>query len=93
VLFRSLAFDTTGAPNARSGDGENARRMANVMSETFLAFARNGNPNNSVIPEWVQYDLETRSTMIFDVPTRMEDDPRGDERRLFSVVPYIQPGT
>jgi len=88
-----LAFDTTGAPNARSGDGENARRMANVMSETFLAFARNGNPNNSVIPEWVQYDLETRSTMIFDVPTRMEDDPRGDERRLFSVVPYIQPGT
>jgi para-nitrobenzyl esterase len=31
--------------------------------------------------------------MIFDVPSRMENDPRGDERRLFAKVPYIQPGT
>jgi len=31
--------------------------------------------------------------MILNVPARMEDDPRGVERRLFAKVPYIQPGT
>jgi len=31
--------------------------------------------------------------MIMDEPARMEDDPRGSERRLFAAIPYIQPGT
>jgi para-nitrobenzyl esterase len=31
--------------------------------------------------------------MIFDVPARMEDDPRGAERRLFAKVPFVQAGT
>lgn len=37
--------------------------------------------------------LARRRTMIFDVPPRMEDDPRGTERRLFAKVPYVQTGT
>jgi para-nitrobenzyl esterase len=28
-----------------------------------------------------------------DAPPRMEDDPRGAERRLFAAIPYVQPGT
>jgi para-nitrobenzyl esterase len=31
--------------------------------------------------------------MIFDARTRMEDDPRGAERRIFARVPYVQAGT
>jgi len=31
--------------------------------------------------------------MIMDLPPRMENDPRGDERRFFGRIPYIQPGT
>jgi para-nitrobenzyl esterase len=31
--------------------------------------------------------------MIFDVPPRVEDDPRGAERRLFAPLVYAQPGT
>jgi para-nitrobenzyl esterase len=28
-----------------------------------------------------------------NLPPRMENDPRGDERRFFGRIPYIQPGT
>jgi para-nitrobenzyl esterase len=31
--------------------------------------------------------------MIFDAVSKVVDDPRGDERRLFAQVPYVQPGT
>jgi para-nitrobenzyl esterase len=31
--------------------------------------------------------------MVFDVESKVVDDPRGGERRLFSRVPYVQPGT
>ena len=59
----------------------------------FIAFARTGNPTNRLIPRWELYGLPRRQTMIFNVPSRIEDDPRGGERRLFAKVPYVQPGT
>jgi para-nitrobenzyl esterase len=31
--------------------------------------------------------------MVFNVESRLEDDPRGAERRLFAKVPFIQQGT
>jgi len=37
--------------------------------------------------------LPRRQTMVFNVPSHLENDPRGAERRLFARVPYVQPGT
>ena len=34
-----------------------------------------------------------RATMVFNRESRVVDDPRGRERRLFGQVPYVQPGT
>jgi para-nitrobenzyl esterase len=39
------------------------------------------------------YDHALRPTMIFDTPSRIENDPRKWERELFARIPYIQPGT
>jgi para-nitrobenzyl esterase len=64
--------------------------MAALMSETWLAFARNRDPNHAGLPTWIPYDLSQRPTMRFD---RIVDDPRGQERRLIEQVPYTQPGT
>ena len=63
------------------------------MSEAFIAMAKTGNPNHPALPAWTPYDLTRRATMVFDADTRLVDDPRGAERRLFAKVPYIQPGT
>jgi len=87
-----LVFDNIDKPGA-TATGPTAQSMADQMSETFIAFARTGNPNQKLVPRWTPYTLQRRETMIFDVPSRMENDPRGDERRLFAKVPYIQPGT
>jgi para-nitrobenzyl esterase len=88
-----LAFDNTAKPGGNCGDGETARKMAAVVSETFIAFARSGNPNNPLLPEWKPYTLAKRETMVMDFPPHAENDPRGAERRIFEKVPFIQWGS
>jgi para-nitrobenzyl esterase len=76
-----------------AGTDERARRMAAAMADCFIAFAHTGNPSHPGIPKWTPYELPRRATMIFDERSRMADDPRGAERRLFSKVPFVQQGT
>lgn len=87
-----LCFDNINKPGA-TATGPQAQLMADIMSETFIAFAKTGNPNNKTIPHWDPYTMAKRQTMIFNIPPRMEDDPRGAERRIFEKVPYIQAGS
>ncbi len=89
----ALAFDNTDKPGALAGNGPEARKLAAQMSETFIAFARTGNPNNPALPAWMPYTLPSRETMIFDIASHLENDPRGRERELFAKVPFIQQGT
>jgi para-nitrobenzyl esterase len=88
-----LVFDNISQPGSLTGVNEAAQKTADQMSDTLIAFARTGSPNHAGIPEWRTYDLTHRSTMLFDAHSRVEDDPRGAERRLFAQVPYIQRGT
>ncbi|MFN4175662.1 carboxylesterase/lipase family protein [Phenylobacterium sp.] len=87
-----FVFDNVAKPGA-TAIGPGAQSMADQMSEAFLAFARTGDPNCAAIPRWEPHYLPRRPTMVFDVPSRQEDDPRGAERRFFDRVPYVQPGT
>ena len=86
-------FDNVEIAAPMTGGGPEARQLAAEMSGTLIAFARSGNPNNTAIPNWPRYTLETRPTMIWDIPSRIENDPRGEERRLIARAPYVQPGT
>ena len=88
-----LAFDNIDKQGSITGTGPEARRMAERLSESFLAFARSGDPNNRTVPKWEPYQLPRRQTLIFDSATRLADDPRGGERRLFAQVPFLQQGT
>ena len=63
------------------------------MQQALLAFARSGNPDYPGLPAWKPYTLPRRQTMVFDAESRLQDDPRGAERRLFAKVPFIQQGT
>lgn len=88
-----LAFDNTDKEGAITGNGDGARAMAAIVSEAFIAFAKTGNPNNTALPEWKPYTLPGRETMVLDLPPHLENDPRGEQRRLFEKVPFIQQGT
>jgi para-nitrobenzyl esterase len=86
-----LVFDNA-AQSRYTQDAAGAQPVADAMSEALLALARTGNPGTAARP-WPRYELERRPTMIFDLPVRLEDDPRGAERKLFAPAVYIQPGT
>jgi para-nitrobenzyl esterase len=88
-----LAFDNVVHGASMIGSGPGARAMAAAMSGMAIAFARTGNPNTPPLPLWPPYDLARRATLVFDTPSRIVSDPRGDERRLFAPVEYVQPGT
>jgi para-nitrobenzyl esterase len=88
-----LVFDNAAYGASMVGQGPAAQRMADLMSETWIAFARTGHPDTPHLPPWPRFELERRATMIFDLDPQVVDDPRGAERRLFASVPYVQPGT
>lgn len=88
-----LMFGTLTARESLTGDGEDARRVSATMQRALLAFAKAGDPNYQGLPRWEPYTLPRRATMVFDVESRLADDPRGAERQLFAKVPFIQQGT
>jgi len=88
-----LVFDNTGAEGSKTGADARARAMAARMSAALIALARHGDPNHAGLPAWSPYTLPQRQTMVFDDESGMQDDPRGEERRLYERVPFVQRGT
>ena len=70
-----------------TGKGDDRYDLAHSMSQTWINFARTGNPNVDGMPQWPAYDRESRATMIFDVPCRIENDPRKEEREAWQGRP------
>ena len=88
-----FVFDNAAIVPEKVGSGTDAHRLSGLMSDMCIAFAHTSNPATPGLPDWPTYDLHRRTTMIFDVPPYTADDPRGNQRRLFAQVPYVQPGT
>ncbi len=89
----ALVFGTLGAEGSQTGTAADARAVSKAMQDSFVAFTRAGDPNHAGLPRWPRYGLDKRATMVFDVRSRIENDPRKWQRELFARVPYIQPGT
>lgn len=75
------SFNLYRSPACGSGR-QSGRLMVDRFVASLLAFARSGNPNNPLIPDWQAYDEKRRATLIFDTETRVVDDARGDLVRL-----------
>ncbi|MGY4516430.1 carboxylesterase/lipase family protein [Lysobacter sp. HA18] len=88
-----LVFGTLDAMGSKTGTGAEARAVSNDMSDALIAFARTGSPQHARLPAWPHYSLARRETLVFDAAPRLANDPRGDERRLWDSVPFIQRGT
>ena len=68
---------------ASAGARPEAKAVEDAMSEAWIAFARTGNPNHPGLPTWPTYDAKTRSTMVFDATSRVIEDPRASERKIW----------
>jgi para-nitrobenzyl esterase len=69
------------------GDRPDKHELAAAMSNTWAAFARNGDPNHTGIPKWEPYSPANRATMLFDVPSRVEIDPYREELDAWEGIP------
>jgi|HubBroStandDraft_1064217.scaffolds.fasta_scaffold00040_32 para-nitrobenzyl esterase len=61
--------------------------MSDRLAASWVAFARTGDPNNPAIPTWKPYEPEHRLTMVFDIDTRQESDPRSEIRQFWDDKP------
>jgi para-nitrobenzyl esterase len=64
-----------------------ARRMCDTLASSLLAFAKNGDPNNSRVPHWPRFEASDRATMLFDRETRIERDPDEALRKVWLHMP------
>ncbi|MDQ0466145.1 para-nitrobenzyl esterase [Caulobacter ginsengisoli] len=76
-----LVFDNVDKARVLVGEGPAPQVLAKQMSAAWLAFARTGDPNNSLLPAWPAYDAEKRATMVFNLTSRVVDDPYAATRR------------
>lgn len=86
ALEIGFVFDNTSREPGMSGGGDGAAALAGRMSDAWISFARNGNPNTPSLAEWPAYTPENRQTMIFNARSRVVSDPDADVRRLWSTL-------
>ena len=80
-----FTFDNVDIADTSAGR-PGARQLAQLMSTSWAAFARNGNPDNPTIPHWPAYTLAERATMVLDTTCRIENDPSRDARLLWGGI-------
>jgi para-nitrobenzyl esterase len=81
-------FGTAEAAVGRVGQSPDHAPLTKMMIATWSSFARTGNPNNPLLPEWPRYDGKGRLTMKLDVVSSVERDPGGQARDLLDRLPF-----
>ncbi|MET0373031.1 MAG: carboxylesterase family protein [Rhizorhabdus sp.] len=83
-------FGTLDAPGSMSGTDAGARATRDALQGAFAGLARTGRPG---LASWTPYRLPERATLVLGETNRVESDPRRWERELWSIAPYVQPGS
>jgi len=82
ALELPFVFNTFDAPTMDrfAGTGPEADALCQAMMDSWVAFARGGDPNCDALPAWSPYGEEKRSTMILDRTRELRDAPADRER-------------
>lgn len=72
-----------------TGDSPERQLLANQMHQAWINFAWNGDPNTTDLPEWPDYDLSNRSTLIFNRESAVENDPNRIERIMWEQAAML----
>jgi len=83
----AMVFDNADKCVNYSGGSVEGLALSASMSRAWTSFARSGNPNHRGIPKWPAYNSETRSTMLFNAPCAIRQDPEGPGLRLLAEFP------
>lgn len=75
-----FVFYNTEPCAAMTGGGPEALELGARMADSWIAFARTGDPNHEGLPQWPPYDARTVPTMVFDNHCIVDQDPDGQIR-------------
>lgn len=75
-----FAFDNVKVSARLTGGGPEAMALADKLSDTWIAFARTGNPNNPKMPRWPAFNSTDRATMVMDNTCEVVNDPLREPR-------------
>jgi len=85
IPFALDNLDRSGAI-AFVGDGPARDELAATMASAWAGFATDGVPAAPGLPEWPAYVPPARATMLLGAECRVENDPFGEERRLWEGI-------
>ena len=74
-----LVFDNVERARNFVGRGDEPQMVADTMSSAWLAFAKTGDPG------WPAYDKQNRATMVFDVESKVVNDPNPGVRTVLQA--------
>ena len=82
ALEMPFVFGTLDAPTQDkfAGSGPEAEALATNMMDSWLAFARTGNPSHPGVGTWPSVEAEVRPIMVFGRESGVESDPLSEER-------------
>lgn len=82
-----FAFDNVQISRALTGGGADAMALADKLSDTWIAFARSGDPNTPKLPHWPAFNAKDRSTMVINNVSKVVDDPiRAQRIAMFQAL-------
>jgi para-nitrobenzyl esterase len=82
-----FAFDNVQIARQLTGGGADAMALADKLSETWIAFARTGDPNTPKLPRWPTFNASERPTMVINNQSKVVSDPIREQRlAMFKVL-------
>jgi para-nitrobenzyl esterase len=83
-----FAFDNV-KKSPYTATSPNAQALADKVSDTWIAFARTGDPNTGKLPRWPSFTAKDRPTMVFNDQSAVLNDPIGEERAaMFAAIDW-----
>ncbi|HTW65206.1 MAG TPA: carboxylesterase family protein [Bryobacteraceae bacterium] len=75
-----FAFDNVEVSRQITGGGADAMALADKVSDTWIEFARKGDPNTPKLPHWPAFNAKDRPTMVINNQSKVVDDPLHAQR-------------
>lgn len=81
-----FVFGTVGILPELCGDTHMVRCLSEVMLDTYVTLAKEGNPNNANLLPWDEYDASDRATMLLSLKPHVEHAPMESERAFWASL-------
>jgi para-nitrobenzyl esterase len=83
-----FVFGTLRAPWMRAwlGLSPRAQKLCRIMQDSWVNFARYGNPGHEQLPDWPPYSRQARNTMAFAQGCTLREDPHERGREFWHPI-------